>query len=117
MNLVAIIAQMLRLQEQSGHIFEKVLRTKTGALARVKFLVMEFDGKSWVKVISIEAIDSSFKLQVSSFKKSATLCLPCLKTKAILPEVEKVIAEEIESPFFDLTFFVSQPTRAPADGR
>lgn len=106
---------MLKPQAQSGRLIEKVLRTKTGILARVRFLVVEFDGKPWVKVLSIEAIGDGFKIQDSRFKNKEILCLPGLKLKEILPEVEKAIAEEIDSPYFDLTFFVSQPTRAPSN--
>ncbi|MFA6535851.1 MAG: hypothetical protein WC250_00295 [Candidatus Paceibacterota bacterium] len=101
-------------QKQTGQVFERVLRTKTGTLARVKFLVMEFEGKPWVKVLSIEAIEGGIRNNELGIRRGKILCLPCLKTKEILPEVEKAIDEEIESPFFELFFLTSQPTRAPS---
>jgi len=91
-------------QKQSGQVIEKVLRTKTGVLARVKFLVMEFDGRPWFKVISVEPV-----------AKSEVRALPVILTKCDLPKAGDVVFAEIESPFFDLTFFVSQPTRAPSN--
>ena len=94
---------MLRPQEQSGQVIEKVFRTKTGALARVRFLVVEFDGRPWFKVLSVQPIT-----------QSGVTALPIYCARCDSPEIKSVIGQEIESPYFDLTFFVSQPTRAPS---
>lgn len=90
-------------------IFEKVIRAKNGALMRVHFEVYEIDGNFRGRVISVESI-SLLAVGVSN----STKCLPavCLaETKA-----ESIVSTyaPIVSPYLELYFFMSQPTRAPA---
>jgi len=97
---------MLVVQPQN-QIVEKVLKTKAGILVRATFLVSTRAGKAHVKLLSAVPVSAGFETPCAK-------ALPCSIQKLQF-ELEKSFGEKpTESPFLDFSFFVSQPTRAPA---
>lgn len=100
---------MLSLQnKQLNSIFERIVKDKNGLLVRVRFTVIEVDGKFQVQVISATPFVST------EDKTENVVCLPCLKENKIATEKLYESFDSIISPYFSLEFFMSQPTRAPA---
>jgi len=93
-------------------IVEKILHSPEGVAFKVLFLVYEECGEVKAKIVSATAI--SIGQQAS--QQEDVISLPYTQTK--LKEYELIKSTFIEaqvSPYFDLlSFFVSQPTRAPA---
>lgn len=86
-----------------GKIIEKIITDRKGQLMRVTFLVSEMAGSIQVKVLSatpVVAIASAALAIVGNVQNT----------------VNKFSASfsEFVAGFSDLTFFMSQPTRAPA---
>ncbi len=86
-------------------IFERIVRDKNGVLFRVRFTIVNVDGKPQPHVISAEALIQN---------KETVICLPEFKEK-VFTEFEYLpsFVSKI-SPYFYLEFLMSQPTRAPS---
>ena len=97
--------------KQLNSIFERIIRDSNGVLVRVRFTVVEVDGKFRGQVISAEPLVS---MAEESKSDDTVVCLPCLKDNKILVDISNTGFETILSPYFSLEFFMSQPTRAPA---
>ena len=89
--------------KQINSIFERIIRDKNGILVRVRFTVVEIDGKFQGQIISAIPLHTDDKL-----------CLPYKKDSKVVIEKEIVFSDKIVSPYFSLDFLMSQPTRAPA---
>lgn len=99
---------MLALEnKQLNSIFERIVKDKNGVLVRIRFTVVEIDGKFQGQIISATPL-------VSPISDEKVVCLPCLKDKKVVIEDSSVQFTSILSPYFSLEFFMSQPTRAPA---
>jgi hypothetical protein len=97
---------MLSLQnKQLNSIFERIVKDKNGLLVRVRFTVVEVDGKFQAQIISAIPFVSPVE---------DVVCLPCIKESEVVTETSFADFESILSPYFSLEFFMSQPTRAPA---
>ncbi len=98
---------MLAIQnKQLNSIFERIVKDKNGTLVRVRFTVVEIDGKFQGQIISVIPL-------VAPSAENA-VCLPCLKENKLATEKLCEFFDSIVSPYFSLEFFMSQPTRAPA---
>ena len=96
---------------QHKGIAERVIRTRNGSLARIRFEVIDVDGNLRARVISVEPI---YELETSQKNPAASLCLAGFTGET---ESEPLIIpgyQPIVSPFSELFFFNSQPTRAPS---
>ncbi|MFA6404570.1 MAG: hypothetical protein WCW03_01005 [Candidatus Paceibacterota bacterium] len=93
----------------SNSIFTRIIRGRNGALLRVSFEVYEIDGQFKGRVVGVEKV-----MELNGNVKCHTLCLPahCLKDK-IATNYIPAYAPTI-SPYIELYFFNSQPTRAPS---
>jgi hypothetical protein len=99
---------MLSLQnKQLNSIFERIIRDSNGVLVRVRFTVVEIDGKFQGQIISVTPL-------VATSTAEDVVCLPCLKENKVATEKLCEFFDSIVSPYFYLEFFMSQPTRAPA---
>ncbi len=87
---------------------EKVYTTPTGEKFRVLFLVALVDGKIKISPVSAQPIQSSGK------KNNATY-LPPKKAKTPKTFSYRPSFTYTASPYNLLTFFTSQPTRAPSN--
>ncbi len=91
--------------KQLNSVFERIIQDKNGLLLRVRFTVVEVNGKFQAQIISaIPFVNPTENV----------VCLPCIKESKIVIENISVVFESILSPYFSLEFFMSQPTRAPA---
>lgn len=103
---------MLLTQERNlNSIFERIVKDKNGELVRVRFIVVEIDGKFQGQIVSAEPLK-----KVEEVKKSAekTLLLPLFSQHLISYEKFVEIYFSKISPYTTLEFFMSQPTRAPS---
>lgn len=97
---------MLSLQnKQLNSIFERIVKDKNGLLVRVRFTVVEVNGKFQAQIISAIPFVTPAE---------DVVCLPCIKESKVITETSFAEFESILSPYFSLEFFMSQPTRAPA---
>lgn len=97
---------MLVTQDKNiNSIFERIVRDKNGVLFRVRFTIVNIDGRPQPHIISAEAFIKN---------KETVICLPEVKEK-IFTEFEYVpsFVSKI-SPYLSLEFLMSQPTRAPS---
>ncbi|HEY4494515.1 MAG TPA: hypothetical protein VJC02_00245 [Candidatus Paceibacterota bacterium] len=85
----------------------KVLTSHSGEQFKVVFFVTLIDGKLKADIVSIEPISSSIK-------NTQNIFLPIFnKEKSVTFSYTKA-SHSVVSPFNNLFFFNSQPTRAPA---
>ena len=97
---------MLAIQnKQLNSIFERIVKDKNGLLVRIRFTVVEVDGKFQAQIISAVPFVAPTE---------DVVCLPCIKENKVVVETSATDFESILSPYFSLDFFMSQPTRAPA---
>ncbi len=90
-------------QKQLNNVFERIVKDKNGILVRVRFVVVEVNGKFQGQIVSIEPV-----------VKETSLCLPCVKSdKVVVEDTTPSFISKI-SPYFSLDFLMSQPTRAPS---
>ena len=79
-----------------------------GRLALVHFLVSFENGELKARVISVRFSGE----QTASYSAPVAICGSCEKVGEIISA--KTYYEPVVSPYSKLSFFVSQPTRAPA---
>ena len=94
---------------------EKIMTDASGRRFRVLFAVSFVNGEVRGRVISAEPIEhKSLELRGESYEKSTeTLCLPYVAIAIITPTSYLLSPALFISPFSELFFFTSQPTRAP----
>lgn len=102
---------MLTIEHAQSQIIERILRTKTGELAKVSFLVVEYQGKVRARVIAIEPVKSLGG--ETSCPTSSNFLIAGKCAKKFEATLQRVFSEFV-SPYFELNFLMSQPTRAPA---
>jgi hypothetical protein len=88
---------------QLNSVFERIVKDKNGTLVRVRFTVVQIDGKFAPQVISI-----------TPFISEKPICLPCIKKEQVVAQDYTPTFIEKISPYFSLDFLMSQPTRAPS---
>jgi hypothetical protein len=89
-------------------IFERIVRSRTGTLMRVHFEVYEVNGELKGKVLRVEPI-----LSINGSVEGAK-CLTgaSAANSAFLEYISPL--KSVLSPYIELYFFNSQPTRAPS---
>ena len=94
---------------QLNSTFERIVRDKNGVLFRVRFIIEIVDGRPQPKIVSAEALK-----KVGAKDEQVTLSLPVFSEQVVLNEkfVQSYFSKI--SPYSPLTFFMSQPTRAPS---
>ena len=103
---------MLTIQNrQINSIFERIIRDKNGVLVRVRFAVVQIDGKFQPQIISATPI-----VVTQAEKAEKPICLPCIKKQQVIAEDYTPTFVSRTSPYFSLDFILtSQPTSAPAN--
>jgi hypothetical protein len=94
---------------QLNSTFERIVRDKNGVLFRVRFIIENIDGRPQPRIVSAEA----FK-KVENKAGQTTLSLPTFSSEVVLNEKFVQTYFSKISPYLPLTFFMSQPTRAPS---
>ncbi|MCX6719030.1 MAG: hypothetical protein NTZ38_01495 [Candidatus Taylorbacteria bacterium] len=94
----------------------KIITSPTGERFQVLFLVTLVNGEVNAQVISAERIHSSDLLLTgtSGASQNHPFYLPVGQSLKDLPEVVRHFYSHIVSPYIELYFFTSQPTRAPS---
>ncbi len=91
--------------KQLNSTFERIVRDKNGVLVRVRFTVVEIEGKLSARIISAEPVVT---------KSQDVVYLPVsIDAAELAQDVTPSFISKI-SPYISLDFFMSQPTRAPA---
>ncbi len=88
---------------QGQKVIEKIVTNRNGQLMRVAFLVTEIAGNIQVKILSATPVVAL-----------ASVVLALTGNVANIINKFSVNFSEFTSGFSDFTFFMSQPTRAPA---
>lgn len=88
---------------QGQKVIEKIVTNRNGQLMRVVFLVSEIAGSIQVKVLSATPVVAL-----------ASVCLALAGNVSNIVNRFSVNFSDFVAGFSDLTFFMSQPTRAPA---
>ena len=91
-----------------GKIVPKIMKMADGRLALVHFLVSFENGELKARVISVRFSGE----QTVSYSAPIAICGVCEKAGEIVSQQKYY--EPVVSPYSKLSFFVSQPTRAPA---
>jgi len=91
--------------KQLNSIFERIIYDKNGVLVRVRFTVVDINGKLTVQIVSAEPIVT---------KSENVVCLPISVDAEDLALDTTPSYISRTSPYISLDFFMSQPTRAPA---
>jgi hypothetical protein len=91
--------------KQLNSTFERIIRDKNGVLFRVRFVVVDVDGKLQPQIVSAEALIKN---------KETVVYLPeaTAATSSVYTYIPSFVSKI--SPYFSLDFFMSQPTRAPS---
>ena len=97
---------MLSVQKQPKYV-TKTLQLPNGQWATVLFELVEQQGKIIAKAISAELIEQS----IASVE---VVALPTFSVKQTIEVIVSPFFSSIESVLKDLSFVISQPTRAPA---
>ena len=105
---------MLAIQKQSKYI-QKTVQLPNGSWAVLVFELVERDGHIIAKAVSGKLV-SEKPAAATSFGEARedVLCLPYIKSPAEFVPVRYFTSEIIHSFLKDLSFVMSQPTRAPA---
>ena len=93
-------------------IYERIVRARNGALVRVRFAVVLIEGNLRGRIISIEPF---FELKAAKRQIAQPKCLalPSAKFRHTIPKYSRY-EKAIVFPYKDLSFFISQLTRAPS---
>jgi len=97
----------MELTQPKIQIIERIITTEKGVFL-ARFAVTEIGGKFKAKLTDMRPFQKE-EAQVSGSK------IPCLEAPQTKDETNytEPLAQLIESPFYVLDFFMSQPTRAP----
>ncbi len=91
--------------QQLNSIFERIIRDKNGVLFRVRFIVVEVNGKLQPQIISAESLIKN---------KETVIYLPAVSSATKTTYTYRPSFISKISPYSSLDFFMSQPTRAPS---
>ncbi|NDB57942.1 hypothetical protein EB001_05805 [bacterium] len=91
--------------KQLNSIFERIIRDRNGVLVLVRFTVVEINGKFQPQIISAEALVKN--------KESVVFLPEGILSKDIALDTTPSFISTL-SPYINLDFFMSQPTRAPS---
>lgn len=94
---------------QQSSFVEKIMTDRAGRQFRMVFLVALVDGEVKGRLVSVQP------LAQESFKNTAeVVCLPviCPKNETVTEYIAPAVP--VVSPYNELFFFTSQPTRAPS---
>lgn len=91
-----------------AQILRKIIQSPTGEYVLATFAVSEFQGTFRAKLLSVEVLPQS------DFEKPVAVSLPLPKKQSIAISTVVSFIDRVASPFQELLFFVSQPTRAPS---
>jgi hypothetical protein len=94
--------------QPKSKILRKIIQSPTGEYVLATFVVAEFQGTFKARLVSVEALPQS------DFEKPVAVSLPLPKKQPVVISTLVSFVERIVSPFQELLFFVSQPTRAPS---
>jgi hypothetical protein len=101
---------------QSGQFISRIFTDITGQQFRLTFFVTMVDGEARGHLISAQPISTPARLRLAgSCSASGTFCLPIACPKKEVGTAYIPAYTPIVSPFTELFFFTSQPTRAPSD--
>jgi len=98
---------MLAIKKQPKYL-EKAVQLPNGAWALVVFELVEKNGQIVAKAVSYKLISDT------QAEKEEILCLPYVKSPAEFVPVQFFTKDVVNSFLKDLTFVISQPTRAPS---
>ena len=100
---------MLTVQPKK-RIVTRMLRLGSGEIARGYFLVAEFEGQIFAKLIRVEKLNNGIK------QNDKTIYLPTVQPKKTI-YASRFRLNDYASPYFSSTdtFFTSQMTRAPSN--
>ena len=87
--------------------FEKILRTPKG-LVKTRFIIVSEGSSFKVKIVEMIPLH----LSPANNLDNSIYFLDCPKSNQIFTDESKNL--QIQNPYIDLLFFISQPTRAPA---
>lgn len=91
--------------KQLNSIFERIIRDRNGVLVLVRFTVVEINGKFQPQIISAEALVKN--------EESIVFLPEGVSSKDIALDTTPSFISTL-SPYINLDFFMSQPTRAPS---
>ncbi len=94
--------------QPKSKILRKIIQSPTGEYVLATFVVAEFQGTFKARLVSVEALPQS------DFEKPVAVSLPLPKRQPIAISTLIFFVDKIISPYQELLFFVSQPTRAPS---
>ncbi len=94
--------------QPKSKILRKIIQSPTGEYVLATFIVAEFQGTFKARLVSVEALPQS------DFEKPVTVSLPLPKKQPVAISTVVSFVDRVVSPFQELLFFVSQPTRAPS---
>jgi len=89
-------------------IHERVVKTRCGKLARVKFEIIEINGEIRGRIISVSLVH-----ELGGAETASRFCLSGDSNRNFVNKTPLILSGVI-SPFRAFEFFVSQMTRAPA---
>jgi hypothetical protein len=98
---------MKQLTCQKSQIIEKVTENENG-LFLARFLVVEVAGTTKWKLLEVTEIENT-----QSIKISGEVLLLAAPVIGEVYEIDESRPEKVVSPYSSLSFFISQPTRAP----
>ncbi len=98
---------MLAIQKQSKYL-RKTVRLPDGSLALVVFELVEINGKVTAKAVYGKILEQT----VSQEKREVILISGCCEKNLVEPVISPFFSE-VKDLFKNLSFVISQPTRAP----
>ncbi len=100
--------------QPKARIVEKIVRNKDGNFVRAYFLVAEFEGKIFWKLIKVEEPPRGVLKSAERTPLKGLLLLPIFRSPKTYKLKNFSTSQLIPSPYFLKTFFTSQMTRAPS---
>jgi len=91
---------------------EQIFTDLIGRQFRLVFLVSKVGGKLKGQLISAQPLSAKARIQGSTQKSSFLLPISCPQSKTVTEYISSFAP--IVSPYNELFFFTSQPTRAPS---
>jgi len=91
---------------------EQIFTDQTGHQFRLVFLVSNVEGKLKGQLISAQPLSTKARVQGSFEQSSLLLPIVCPQNKTVTEYISSFAP--IVSPYNELFFFTSQPTRAPS---
>ena len=96
---------------QSGQLISRVFTDQNGQSFRLTFFVTFVNGEVKGRLVSAQPISAQNK---NRCRQGSVLCLPVACPKVVAETPFMPAYALVVSPFTELFFFTSQPTRAPS---